>query len=96
LFPYLPKQPGYNKRLRALAPQAVRLLNLLILESSSIHDQLWLIDGTPVPCGASRETARRSELTRLCGLRLLPQPAPSLLGIQARPGGRPGRDADRL
>ncbi len=21
LFPYLPKQPGYNKRLRALAPQ---------------------------------------------------------------------------
>lgn len=23
LFPYLPKQPGYNKRMRALAPQIV-------------------------------------------------------------------------
>lgn len=62
LFPYLPKQPGYNKRLRSLAPQIVRLLNLVVFESSSIHDQLWLIDGTPIPCGASRETARRSEL----------------------------------
>ena len=62
LFPYLPKQPGYNKRLRALAPQIVGLLNVIVFESSSICDELWLIDGTPVPCGASRETARRSEL----------------------------------
>ncbi len=62
LFPYLPKQPGYNKRLRALAPQIVRLLNLIVFESDSICDRLWLVDGTPVPCAASRETARRSEL----------------------------------
>jgi len=62
LFPYLPKQPGYNKRLRALAPQIARLLNLIVFESDSICDQVWLIDGTPVPCGQSRETARRSEL----------------------------------
>jgi hypothetical protein len=39
LFPYLPKQPGYNKRIRALAPQVARLLNLLIFESTSIHDE---------------------------------------------------------
>jgi len=25
LFPYLPKQPGYNKRMRRLAPQIVRV-----------------------------------------------------------------------
>jgi hypothetical protein len=62
LFPYLPQQSGYNKRLRALAPAIVRLLNMIVFESSSICDQLWLVDGTPVPCGASRETARRSEL----------------------------------
>jgi len=31
LFPYLPKQPGYNKRVRALAPQIVRLLNTVAL-----------------------------------------------------------------
>jgi len=62
LFPYLPQQSGYNKRLRALAPEIVQLLNVIVFESSSICDELWLIDGTPVPCGASRETARRSEL----------------------------------
>jgi hypothetical protein len=64
LFPYLPKQPGYNKRVRALAPQIVRLLNIIAFESPSFGDALWLLDGTPVPCGASRETARRSERVR--------------------------------
>jgi hypothetical protein len=39
-----------------------RLLNLLIFESTSIHDELWLIDGTPIACGQSRQTSRRSEL----------------------------------
>ena len=29
LFPYLPKQPGHNKRMRALAPQIVKLLNTI-------------------------------------------------------------------
>src|SRR4051794_20626025 len=59
-----PKQPGYNKRLRALAPQIVRLLNIIAFESPSFGDALWLLDGTAVPCGASRETARRSERVR--------------------------------
>jgi hypothetical protein len=62
LFPYLPQQPGYNKRVRALAPQIVRLLKMLVYESPSFGDTLWLLDGTPIPCGQSRETARRSEL----------------------------------
>lgn len=62
LFPYLPQQSGYNKRIRKLAPQVVRLLNQLVFESPSYGDRLWLLDGTPIPCGQSRETARRSEL----------------------------------
>ena len=62
LFPYLLKQPGYNKRVRALAPQIVWLLNVVVFESPSYCDGLWLLDGTPVACGASRQTARRSEL----------------------------------
>jgi len=62
LFPYLPQQPGYNKRVRALAPQIMRLLNVVVFESPSFCDGLWLLDGTPVPCGVSRQTARRSEL----------------------------------
>ena len=61
LFPYLPKQPGYNKRMRALAPQIVRLLNLVAFSSPSWYDKLRLLDSTPVPVGTSRETAKRSE-----------------------------------
>jgi hypothetical protein len=61
LFPYLPKQPGYNKRMRALAPQIVRLLNLVAFSSPSWCDPIRLLDSTPVPCGASRETVKRSD-----------------------------------
>ena len=61
LFPYLPKQPGYNKRMRALAPQIVRLLNAIVFSSPSFHDKIRLLDSTPVPCGASRETVKRSD-----------------------------------
>ncbi len=61
LFPYLPKQPGYNKRMRALAPQIVRLLNAIAFASPSWCDGIRLLDSTPVPCGQSRETVRRSE-----------------------------------
>jgi hypothetical protein len=61
LFPFLPKQPGYNKRMRALAPQIVRLLNLVAFASPSWCDNIRLLDSTPVPCGASRETVKRSD-----------------------------------
>ena len=61
LFPYLPQQSGYNKRMRALAPQIVRLLNAIAFCSPSWCDNLRLLDSTPVPVGASRETVRRSE-----------------------------------
>jgi len=60
LFPSLPKQPGYNKRMRALAPQIVRLLNLIAFSSPSWYDKIRLLDSTPVPVGASRETVKRS------------------------------------
>ncbi len=62
LFPYIPKQPGYNKRLRKLAPQICLAINQLARISPSFGDRLRLLDSTPVPCGASRQTARRSEL----------------------------------
>jgi hypothetical protein len=61
LFPYIPKQPGYNKRVRALAPKIVRVLGYLARISPSWCDNLRLIDATPVPCGQSRETVKRSQ-----------------------------------
>jgi Transposase DDE domain len=62
LFPYIPAQPGYNKRLRRLAPQICAAINHLARISPSFCEQLRLLDSTPVPCGASRETVKRSEL----------------------------------
>jgi hypothetical protein len=62
LFPYIPKQPGYNKRLRALAPQICLVIEHLARISPSFCERIRLLDSTPVPCGQSRETRKRSEL----------------------------------
>lgn len=62
LFPYIPGQSGYNKRLRALASEICLVLGALARTSPSFCDRLRLIDSTPVPCGQSRETVRRSQL----------------------------------
>ena len=62
LFPYVPHQPGYNKRLRRLAPTICRVLRELVAASPSVCDRVRLLDSTPVPCAASRETVKRSQL----------------------------------
>lgn len=62
LFPYLPHQPGYHKRLKAAAPLICETIRYLASLCPSQGDQLRLLDATPVPCGTSRETVRRSEL----------------------------------
>ena len=67
LFPYLPKQPGYNKRLRRLVPQIARSINYLAFISPSFCDGIRLLDSTPVPCGQSRETTLRSEFAGSAG-----------------------------
>jgi hypothetical protein len=61
LFPLLLGQSGYNKRVRALAPQIALALGYLARCSPSWCDNLRLLDSTPVPCAASRETVKRSE-----------------------------------
>lgn len=62
LFPYIPHQPGYNKRLRGLGPSIRQVLQALVEVCPSVCDRLRLLDSTPIPCAASRETVRRSEL----------------------------------
>jgi Transposase DDE domain len=62
LFRYIPKQPGYNKRLRALAPEICLVIEHLARVSPSFCERIRLLDSTPVPCGQSRETRKRSEL----------------------------------
>jgi hypothetical protein len=62
LFPYLPQQPGYNKRLRRLAPTLAWLIGELARDTSVWTDDVWVVDSTPVECARSRETVRRSDL----------------------------------
>ena len=62
LFPYLPQQSGYNKRLRRMAATTGLLIVALARDTTLWTDDVWVVDSTPVECGRSRETARRSEL----------------------------------
>jgi DDE family transposase len=62
LFPYLPAQPGYNKRLRKLAATVMWLIRVFARDTTLWADDVWVVDSTPVECGRSRETARRSDL----------------------------------
>jgi hypothetical protein len=62
LFPYLPKQPGYNKRLRAAADLLRQVIGVLASDTSWWTDDVWVADSTPVECGRSRETTKRSDL----------------------------------
>jgi hypothetical protein len=62
LFPYLPAQSGYNKRLRRASSQLRMVIRLLACECESFFDDTWLVDSTPVECGRSRETVKRSQL----------------------------------
>jgi hypothetical protein len=62
LFPYLPKQPGYNKRLRKAAELIRHVTRALATDTALWTDDVWVVDSTPVECGRSRETVKRSDL----------------------------------
>jgi Transposase DDE domain len=62
LFPYLPQQPGYNKRLRALADTLRWLIGVLARDTDLWTDDVWVVDSTPVECARSREAVHRSDL----------------------------------
>ncbi len=67
LFPYLPGQSGYNKRLRRAAGLIQTLIRVLAVDTASWNDDVWLVDSTPVECGRSRPTVRRSDLAGWAG-----------------------------
>ena len=62
LFPYLPQRPAYNKRLRRAATTMQHVIGVIARGCASWHDDLWLVDSTPVECGRSRETVKRSDM----------------------------------
>jgi hypothetical protein len=62
MFPTLPLQSGYNKRLRKLAATMIWLVGELGRQTSVGDDEVWVVDSTPVECARSRETVKRSDL----------------------------------
>jgi hypothetical protein len=62
MFPTLPGQSGYNKRLRKLADTMSWLITRLAAATSIGTDDVWVVDSTPVECARSRETVHRSDL----------------------------------
>jgi hypothetical protein len=67
LFPYVPGQSGYNKRLRKTASTCQAVMRFLAKEVDAWADDTWLIDSTPVECGRSRPTVKRSNLAGWAG-----------------------------
>jgi hypothetical protein len=67
LFPRLPQQPGFHKRRRRLCETIDWLCGIFAQDSPGFYDDVVLLDSTPVECGRSLETARRSELADACG-----------------------------
>src|SRR5215204_539462 len=67
LFPYLPSQDALHKRRERLTDTLEWLIGVFAAKSPGSSDELVLLDSTPVECGRSLETARRSQLAEVCG-----------------------------
>lgn len=62
LFPRLPQRPGFVKRRQRLADTIEALIAEFARHSPGSEDDLLLVDSTPIECGRSIETMRRSAL----------------------------------
>ncbi len=62
LFPAIPGQAGYFKRRRRLGDTLEWLMEVFASQSPGFHDDLLLVDSTPIECARSRETVKRSAL----------------------------------
>ena len=67
LFPRLPSQDGLHKRRARLADTIEWLGGIVAAQCPGASDDLLLLDSTPVECGRSLETTRRSQLADVCG-----------------------------
>ena len=67
LFPYVPHQSGYNKRLRKAQSLLNGMIRVLATDTDLFDDDTWVIDSTPVECGRSRPTVKRSDLVGFAG-----------------------------
>ncbi len=59
LFPTLTRRSGFHKRRDRLADTIEALIAQFAAQSPGWHDDLLLVDSTPVECARSRETVKR-------------------------------------
>jgi hypothetical protein len=98
LFPRLLRQPEYNTRLRAAAPLMEAALRWLADGTPATAEMLRLMDATPVPCGQSAVTAKRSDLYGWAGYGYCPSHSRWYWGAKLLPAVRlivPGGAAGR-
>jgi Transposase DDE domain len=62
MFPRTIGQSGWNKRVRKAFFLFIRVIRMLAMDTSLWSDDVWVVDSTPVQCGCSRETVKRSDL----------------------------------
>src|SRR5215831_9632238 len=67
LFPRLLRQSEYNERVKAAAPLMEAALRWLAARTPASAELLRLMDATPISCGQSAVTARRSGLFGYAG-----------------------------
>jgi hypothetical protein len=61
MFPRTIGQSGWNKRVRKAFFLFIRVIRMLAMDPSLWSDDVWVVDSTPVQCGCSRETVKRSD-----------------------------------
>nr|WP_150136506.1 hypothetical protein [Streptomyces hyaluromycini] len=61
MFPYLPRRPAYNRRLRVALPLVKRAVRSPAADPDRWLDDAWIVDSPPVECARSREAVRRSD-----------------------------------
>ncbi len=92
-FPYLPGQSGYNKRLRAANKLISRFIRTLARDTDLWHDDVWIVDSTPVECARSRPTVKRSDLAGWAAYSYCPSHSRFFWGLRLHllctPGGLP-------
>jgi hypothetical protein len=67
MFPVMLQQPGYHTRLKNARPLLCKAILTVAMACPSWFDSMWITDATPVPCGMSRETVKRSDLAGHAG-----------------------------
>src|ERR687890_2199298 len=66
LFPLLPTQDAFWKRRARLSEQIEGVMACFARDCPGYWDQICLLDSTPVECGRSVDTTRRSQLAPAC------------------------------